>query len=243
MAWFALGMAGCALLKPTPAPIPVFRFEPGRPESDTYAILLPGRGGHPSDFEKAGLPRMLAEGGFPGEVVGVDAHLAYYFKRTVIARVREDVVARRPGKRHWIVGVSMGGLGALLYEKTHPGEVEGIVLLAPYLGDGKVIAEIRAAGGLRSWEPGPIAESDFQRELWLWIKGGGLDRVPVYIGWGSGDRFADANALLAELFPAERVVTRPGGHTWSVWCPVFADLLEAGAFRLNGVKPGTEKLP
>ena len=226
---FAVGMAGCALLKPTPTPLRTEVFEPGASDADEYALLLPGRGGHPRDFARAGLTDTLRASGFRGEIVGADAHIAYYFKRTVIARVREDVVAQRPGRRPWIVGVSMGGLGALLYEKTHPGEAAGLVLLAPYLGEAAIISEIRAAGGLAGWDPGEIAPDDFQRELWLWIKHGGLDRVPVFIAWGRDDEFHAANALLAERLPPGRVAVLDGGHLWSVWGPAFQALLERGA--------------
>jgi pimeloyl-ACP methyl ester carboxylesterase len=221
-------------LKPAPAPVPAFVFHPGRPGDATWAVLLPGRGGHPRDFERAGIPDAMVRAGFQGEIVGVDAHLAYYVKRTVIARIRDDVVARRPGRMPWLVGVSMGGLGALLYEKTHPGEAAGLVLLAPFLGDNKIIAEIAAAGGLRSWEPGAIAQGDYQRELWLWIKQGGLDRVPVFIGWGTEDRFAAADALLADALPHARRFTAPGGHLWTTWNVVFAGLLDAGALAVGG---------
>ena len=223
-------LSGCALLKPTATPIASFTYEAGDPDADGCAILLPGRGGHPDDFARAGMPRALAESGFAGQVIGVDAHLGYYIRRTVIARVRADVVAPRADRQVWIVGVSLGGLGALLYEKTHPGEVAGIVLLAPYLGDDDVIAEIRAAGGLATWDPGELDPGDFQRELWRWIKQGGLDRVPVFIGWGEDDRFAAANAMLGTAVPHARTFVAPGGHTWPVWKTLFARVLAAGAF-------------
>lgn len=225
----ALGSAGCVLLRPTPAPVRSFVYEPGDPAAATFALLLPGRGGHPRDYERAGFPRMLREAGFRGEVVSADAHLGYYLKRSVIRRVREDLVLPRGGRRPWIVGISMGGLGALLYEKEHPGEAAGLVLLAPYLGDPAIIAEIKRAGGLAAWEPGPIAPNDFQRELWAWIKAGGLDGVTVYIAWGESDRFAEADALLASLVRSDRVATVPGGHVWTTWVPAFEALLQRGA--------------
>ncbi len=46
----------------------------------------------------------------------------------------------------------MGGLGAFFHEKAYPGEVNGLILLAPFVGDDlKLFAEIDAAGGPSLW--------------------------------------------------------------------------------------------
>lgn len=65
---------------------------------------------------------------------------------------------RRPGHDHvWVLGVSMGGLGALHYTQQHPDRVDGVIALAPYLGRRRLVAEIRDAGGLARWTPDPPA--------------------------------------------------------------------------------------
>ena len=50
----------------------------------------------------------------------------------------------------------MGGMGAMLYERAHPGTVTGVVLFAPFLGDKPLLEEIRRADGVRQSEPGPL---------------------------------------------------------------------------------------
>ncbi len=230
-------LAGCAWWRSTPTPLvtEVFAAEDG--SESAYVLLLPGRGDRPGDYERAGFPRVLTTAGFPGEIVAADAHLQYYLKRIAIARLHEDVIAPRFPRKPWVVGISMGGLGALLYEKEHPGEAQGLVLLAPFVGDKDLIREIVAAGGIASWNPGAIAPDDWQRELWAWIKSGGLARVPVFLAWGSSDGFAEGDALLSSLVPAERVVVISGGHTWSTWKPAFAELVRRGAC---GVTPAND---
>jgi hypothetical protein len=67
---------------------------------------------------------------------------------------------------------------------------------------------------VRSWSPGVYdADDDYQRMLWHWIKDNvaGDNPVPIYLGYGTEDEFATANALLAELLPEDRVVIHPGG--------------------------------
>lgn len=225
----AWGGVGCAWFRATPTPMASTTFHPGRSDATTYAMLLPGRGDVPQDYARAGFPQRLIEAGFVGEIVGVDAHLQYYLRGMAIARVHADVVQPRAGRAPWLVGISMGGLGALLYEKEHPGTATGLVLLAPFLGDPALVREIERAGGLAAWEPGPIVPGDYQRDLWAWIKAGGLDRVPVFLAWGRSDRFAPANRLLAAELPPERVVEIPGDHTWRTWQPAFDALLARGA--------------
>ena len=56
----------------------------------------------------------------------------------------------------WLAGASMGGMGTLLYERSRPGELDGLVLLAPYLGDRGLLEESLA-------RVFPGAEADEQR--------------------------------------------------------------------------------
>ena len=79
-------------------------------------------------------------------------------------RLREDVIgpARSGGySTIWLVGISLGGLGAGLYTGHYPGDVASLVLLAPFLGEAPIIEEIAAAGGVRTWNPGEMATSDY----------------------------------------------------------------------------------
>lgn len=235
--WRVLGLAaavlfgavGCTWYRPTRTPLPTVTFQAGRAGESVYALLLPGRGDVPRDYARARFPERLVEAGFRGEIVAADAHLQYYLQGGVIDRLHQDVVRPRVDRAPWLVGISLGGLGALLFEKEHPGTARGLVLIAPYLGEPGLIREIEDAGGLAAWEPGSFSPDDTQRALWAWIKAGGLARVPVYLAWGRSDRFARANRLLAGILPPGQVVEVPGGHTWSAWKPAFDALVARGA--------------
>jgi hypothetical protein len=48
-------------------------------------------------------------------------------------------------------------LGALHYAIEHPGEIRRLFLLAPYVGDQRIVGEVAAAGGARRWQPGEVA--------------------------------------------------------------------------------------
>ena len=80
-------------------------------------------------------------------------HFGYYLRRTAIERLREDVIvpAQRKGYGEIdLVGISLGGFGALYYAMHHPGEIARLFLLAPYLGEQPVVREICTAGGVKN---------------------------------------------------------------------------------------------
>ncbi len=200
--------------------------------SSTLLVLLPGYLSSPDDFRTHGFIAAIRETKTPVDAIAVDAHYGYYRSRTLPRRLQEDIIlpARKKGYRSiWIVGISMGGIGALFHEKTYPRTVEGIILLAPFLGDEPVIEEIERAGGLHAWAPpGSFAQNDYQRPLWAWLQNHQQNRKGplIYLGYGDRDKFARACDLLRNVLPPGRCRVLPGGHDWSVWERLFVHLIK-----------------
>ncbi len=65
--------------------------------------------------------------------------------------------------------------------------------------------------------------------MWVWLKGGVKGRIPLYLGYGRSDRFAEPNGILGKELPAERVFVVPGGHGWKAWRAAWEKFLETGA--------------
>lgn len=229
----ALASAGCGLFFRAPSPVGTIRY-PSPTAAADLLVLLPGRGDRARSFADAGIID-IARHTVPGiDVVSVDATLGYYIHRNLIERLQADVFEPARGRGYgsiWLAGVSMGGLGSALYAEKHPTQLAGIVLVAPFLGDESLLAEIEAAGGLRSWQPPPsIDPDDYQRSLWRWFKHCSSQQQQttcprIFLGFGSNDRFVRAHRLLAAALPANRVVEVPGGHDWVPWRALFAALL------------------
>ena len=236
------GLAGCR----TPAPVaegPLqtvwWRAHPDR-AAKRLLVFLPGRGDHPKDFERRGLRRSLQRQWPDTDIVAVDATLGYYMNRSIVNRLEADVMApalRDGYEEVWLLGISLGGLGALLWETTHPGTVDGLLLIAPYLGeDRELLAEIANEGGLDTWQPEPgVSEENFHRAIWQRLSRGEMPRN-VWLALGERDRFRPGMEVLAQDLSPERVRRLPGGHRWSVWRRAFDDLLlladkEAGPAR------------
>ena len=127
-----LFLMGCANLRPARVPMRTLALAPARGGSRTLIVLLPGRRDRPEDFVRYGFAEAAAGAGVKAEMIAVDAPLSYYYKKTILVRLREDVIAparARGVERIWIAGISVGGTGAMLYAAEHPEDLAGIVTL------------------------------------------------------------------------------------------------------------------
>ncbi len=121
------------------------------PAERCLVVLLAGRGGSPEDFARARFPELAGAAGVAADFLAADASLAYFLHRSVVNRLHDDVIA--PARAHgyrqiWLAGISLGGTVALLYLREHPAEIQGTLLVAPYLGEPAMSREVAAAGGL-----------------------------------------------------------------------------------------------
>jgi enterochelin esterase-like enzyme len=144
----------------------------------------------------------------------------------------------------WLLGASLGGLGALMYDSQWPGTIDGMVLMAPYLGDKPLLDQIAAAGGLAQWNPGPLPAKvdghNFQRELWRHLKTWSEDPSRagnVWLAYGDRDYLRDSMPSLTPLLPASHVLVRRGSHNWAVWTPASAEILAAINARQTHLAP------
>jgi pimeloyl-ACP methyl ester carboxylesterase len=183
-------------------------------------IFLRGRGGSHEDFASDGLINDVKTRNLPYDMAAPNAHFGYYFGETLVSRLKADIIepARAKGyETFWLVGFSMGGLGALMYTRQHPEDVEGVCVISPFLGYDKIIREIADAGGVHHWDPGEYdPNNDWQRMFWHWLKQSASSELlfpRLYLGYGTEDSFAAAHGLLGALLPHDHVFTTSGGHT------------------------------
>lgn len=218
-----VSFTGCAGL--SSAPMEVLRYtnpDMAAPHQRMF-IFLRGIGGGHQCFEEEGLVADVRACGLPYDMAAPNAHVGYYVDRSLIIRLKADVIdpAKARGvAKIWLVGVSMGGLGAMLYLYEHPEDVAGVYLMAPFLGPQYLLEEIEAAGGVRKWQPGVYnAEEDWQRMLWHWIQQTIADHPDkiIYLGYGVDDPYRLAAQLLAPVLPPGRVYAVDGGHDYATF--------------------------
>lgn len=235
LSFVCLACLGCVLMCPTKKSIDTIYYMTGQEMAESLIVMLPGSRDASVDYMHHGFIKALQDSGIRADALAVDAHYGYYHDKTLLPRLYEDVIlpARQRGYNNvWLLGISMGGLGALLYAQQHPDTLNGVIVLAPFLGDKDVCDEIASAGGLALWSPqAPIRGEDYQRNLWQWLKGyiHSQERLPLLVvGYGNKDRFATSNRLLAEILPKDQVCVVPGGHEWETWYRIYAIFLQSG---------------
>jgi hypothetical protein len=234
-------------------PIDTLRYGSGEAKGPgLLVVFLHGNGDRNTVFNDEGFVEAVRAHSISCDMISVDAHIGYYVNGTILTRLKEDVIdpARTKGyARIWLVGNSLGGFGALSYAQKYPGEITGVVLLGPFLGERPIISEIRHAGGLLKWEPGDIVlktKEDTEKHVWAWFKEHGLsgpvrlgdksrpkgqgDIPEIYLGYGTKDRFTYAQDYLASLLPAEQVISLDGGHDWPTWKKLWNQILDRNIF-------------
>ncbi len=195
-------------------------------------IMLPGAKNTPQQLAGHGFIRAVRVRKLAVDVLALDAHVDLYLDRVQIERMLHktlDAAAAHGYRRIWLLGISLGGTGAMLCATQRTAEIEGIFLLAPFMGTRGMIAEVEAAGGLRHWLPGGIDSCDQERVLLEQIKLAVFDAddfPAIYLGYGNEDRYRGASIMLAEHLPQDQVSVMSGGHDWDTWVRLWGELLD-----------------
>jgi pimeloyl-ACP methyl ester carboxylesterase len=224
-------LAGCYYVRSPTRPIPALATR--RADARCLVILIPGLNDGPGSFVEHGFTRAIAEH-TPCDSVAVDLTYRYYFGGTAAQVLHDDVLAPALGRGYreiWLIGTSMGALGAALLARDHAESITGIVMLSPFLGLEDQIAAIDRAGGLAAWEPppdGPMSDATFTPVVWSWLRGYAIDpdRMPaLHLCWADGERLEPTARTLAGALPEGRTMHGAGSHGWVTWESQFRELL------------------
>ena len=229
-----LALAACATGGDISKPIPQ-AFVAAPQTAHRLVVMLPGRGDSLKSLEHNGTASLIQQHWPDADVVLTGLTMPFYRQGQAVQRLHDEVIMpmRRPAYREvWLAGISLGGMGALLYDQQYPDAMNGLLLLSPYLGDDAIHREIRAAGGLAAWQPGPpqaIGPDTFQRELWRSLKG--WSQRPqrtgsVWLAYGADEPFRNSIELMTPLLPPDHVIVLPGGHNWALWTSALGALLD-----------------
>ena len=200
---------------------------PGR-SAPTLIVMLPAAYSTPVDFIRAGFVAAVRERLLDIDVVFAALELRHVADRTLLTRLREELLApaRAEGRSLWLGGISFGAYLALSFAERHPGELDGLCVLAPYLGTHLITAEIARAQGIDAWDAGELTEDDEERRIWRFIQTHRTGGLPIHLGVGREDRFADRHHLMAAALGPGSVDIVPGGHDWPAWRRLWERFLD-----------------
>jgi pimeloyl-ACP methyl ester carboxylesterase len=230
-----IGLAGCLNLPDATQPMPTREVRAARGSHQRLLVVLPGRGDDLATLEDSRIAQEVQQSIPDTDVLLVEATMGYYLEGKLIPRLHTEVILpaiQRGYSEVWLAGASMGGLGVLMYEHEYPGALAGLVLMAPYMGPGSLQKEIRTAGGLGAWEPGPkpplLTRDNVTREEWRVVQSWLTNKARANDVWlicGDEDRLLAAADIVATALPSDHSVRPAGGHRWTVWSPAAADAL------------------
>ena len=195
--------------------------------TDTLIVMVPGALMSPQDFLAAGFDRQLAQHWPQAALVPASIDVNQLDVDACVATLREQllaITAAHSGHRLVLGGISLGAAVALHYARQHGAAVHGLCLLAPYPGSRITTGAVRAAGGPARWRLTGTHGDDAEFLLWQWMIQG-HDGLPVYLGYGRDDRFADGQGLMAEAMPAAIHHTVAGDHDWPAWQSLWQDFV------------------
>ncbi|MEZ5663445.1 MAG: alpha/beta hydrolase [Burkholderiaceae bacterium] len=202
-----------------------------RQGSDTLLVLLPGALMRPSDVEMAGCLDALRGRGPVLDLCVADMAMDRVVGGAPLADLQARLLA--PARAHyrqlWLGGISLGGFLSMAQACDRPDTVDGLCLIAPYPGSRVTTNQIRRAGGLASWEPDPAQRQDVEYRVWDWLRSPPAT-LPVFVGHGRDDRFADGMAAVAACFPPSSRHLVDGGHDWPAWRCLWQTFLDAAPF-------------
>ncbi|WP_298224736.1 hypothetical protein [Acidocella sp.] len=208
------------------------------PRGDTaemLLVMLPGVGIEAEDFAAQGLVVAAQAGQRTVEVVAVKPDQALYLDGAVAPVLEQAVLAPSRARGHiriWLLGISLGGMGALSCAAAQLEGIEGVILLAPFIGTHGTVAELKQAGGFARWQAEKSAATPPERHILSWLRDrlGGAPGPQLWLGHATKDRFAAGHLLLAEALPPNQTVAVEGGHDWDAWRTAFQMLMARGPF-------------
>lgn len=189
----------------------------------SLVVLFPGFTGKGRHFEQQGIIDAIREHGFEADIVTLNIRPRIYFHNDFVEVLRKDIIlpAKSEGyKSIYLIGISMGGHGVLLYATKYPEDVDAIFVLSPFISGTMQSNAILKAGGIENWDDCPFLGWDHACRLWKELKEYVSDSrrsSTVFLGYGENDVFVKQCRILAQLLPPENVFTVEGEHEWTTW--------------------------
>jgi pimeloyl-ACP methyl ester carboxylesterase len=223
-ALLALSVSGCHYLRAPEVPMSgeYFNYQAA---NTTLVVLLHGLGGGATNFQTYGTVEEIRSCRPAANIIGANSHFGYYREHNLVERLRVDIIqpARAAGiTQIWFLGVSLGGMGTLVYQSEHLEDIEGIILMAPYLGEWDE---------LEAYIEDPLNNNVSSKphfvKVWRNLDSSKSLQAMLTVAYGEDDSANRQHRWLSGLLAEERVIVAPGGHRWTVWQKLWPKALQS----------------
>jgi len=221
-----LTLTGCVYLKAVSRPLDYRLYEVER--ADNLLILLPGMGDSTEHYDKHRFPQTLQQLHSNWDVLVLDAHFGYYRDRVLIDAVKQDIlpiIDRKTYKKIVVGGISMGGYGAMLLQYALAERVDGVILIAAYLGE-KDLLEQATQQPISKWQATANQDRE-QQALAYWYR---QNKSKSLLAFGTADQFAKNMTWLGEETQEGNKYQREGGHKWTTWKLLWQEMVQHPTF-------------
>ena len=241
--WFSVlficSLNGCASNGDSRLPLKVQHY--GTVHSgEQLVVFFPGINSSGQDFEAYDLLTPFIERYPQADILLVDTRLAYIEAGNIASRIQQEIIipAKKKGyKKIWFVGISLGGLGTLIYNKNYPDNINGIVLMAPFIGGDDIVDSILSAPSPQEWAR-INANSEIKAvQMWRHLISYNdqtpiidNNKVKLLLAFGKDDRFVRSHQLLASFMEPDNVFQGPGEHNWLTWRELWIEMLDKNIF-------------
>jgi hypothetical protein len=187
-------------------------------------VLLPPAYAEPEDFLAAGFAAAIQARKLDLDLLLVAPQLRHVNDRGFLAPLHALLVQDAATIRTWLGGISLGAYLALCGAQRSAAVLEGMLLLAPYLGSHVTVSEV-ARTGLAAWPAPEGSEIDEEHALWRLLKHW-PEGVALHLGMGLQDRYGTRHRVLAAALSPGQVDAVSGAHDWPTWRRLWDNFLD-----------------
>lgn len=231
----ALLISSCVYQRPTSTPILATGYPAPDSSGISLVIFFPGYRDKIEAFQRHGFIQLLNHYYPQADSVVIDSHIAYFEDQTLVIRIYEDIISpaiENGYQKIILVGVSLGGLGALWTSYELRDHIDSIVLFAPYLAGADAEREIENYGSINAWVRTFDGLPNKNQQVWYWINSLLVEekfKQSIILAYGRNDRLASLADLLAGELPISNVMTNEGSHKWKDWAQLWEMVLSQKA--------------
>ena len=226
MVIFSSLLSSCYSIPPTTVPITTIEYSSKETTNNHLLVFMVGIGDEVSAFEEAGFFNQLQNQDF--DAIAVDSHFGYYKEHNISKRIYEDILNpnRDRYKKITILGISLGGYGAIKTASDYPEFVNELILIAPFLGSRKSAEALAELDSLDDWPVTDNVNLGYFEDSWLLLHKVLIEQeTPITLAFGKQDKFAMQSNQLAKYLQDDDVVRIDGSHNWQTWSNIWNKLL------------------